>query len=47
MRVFRIAPLAVMAAFGVAFTSACGDEKTAADAFDVVNGRGWRRCTNT
>jgi hypothetical protein len=32
MRAFRIAPLAVMAAFGVAFASACGDEKTVADA---------------
>jgi hypothetical protein len=32
MRAFRVAPLAVVAAFGVAFASGCGDEKTVADA---------------
>ena len=31
MRSVRYAPLAVIASFGLAFTNACGDEKTTAD----------------
>ncbi|GAA0481310.1 hypothetical protein Ade02nite_56610 [Paractinoplanes deccanensis] len=32
MRRARIAPLAIVASFGLAFASACGEERTAADA---------------
>lgn len=31
MRSVRYAPLAVIASFGLAFTNACGDEKTTAE----------------
>jgi hypothetical protein len=31
MRSVRYAPLAVIASFGLAFTSACGEEKTTAE----------------
>jgi hypothetical protein len=32
MTIARYAPLTIIAAFGVAFAAACGDEKTVADA---------------
>ncbi|XVU21643.1 hypothetical protein ACQPZJ_30775 [Actinoplanes sp. CA-054009] len=36
MRHARIAPLAIIASFGLAFASACGEERTAADAAAVT-----------